>query len=102
MLTRFIYRSQLGIGTVGNGSPTPVSVHLPPGAHVVSVSGGDIYTLAVTCDGRVLGWGNNFQGQLGNGTRTGNSTTPVRALLPDGTAAAVSAGDGQGLAIANP
>ena len=93
---------QLGNGSTGGGSTTPVFVHMPAGAHAVAVAGGDIYTLAVTCDGHVLGWGNNFQGQLGNGTTT-SSTTPVRAVLPAGTfAAAVSAGDAQGLAIANP
>jgi alpha-tubulin suppressor-like RCC1 family protein len=45
---------QLGDGTTTDRT-SPVFVHLPAGAHAVSVAGGDIYTLAVTCDGRVLG-----------------------------------------------
>ena len=95
------FDGQFGDGTTTNRT-SPVPVHLPAGATVKAIAANGYDSIALISDGRVLGWGNNFQGQLGNGTTT-SSTTPVRALLPAGTfAAAVSAGDAQGLAIANP
>lgn len=50
---------------------------------VVALAGGGRHSLAVLADGRVLAWGANDQGQLGDGTRT-DSAVPVAVAAPDG------------------
>jgi alpha-tubulin suppressor-like RCC1 family protein len=73
---------------LGNGTTTasdiPVKVQLPPGTEVTTMRAGCGHTLALTTTGRVLAWGYNGNGELGNGTTT-SSLTPVRVKLPQGT-----------------
>ncbi|MEV4255092.1 Ig-like domain repeat protein [Spirillospora sp. NPDC049652] len=73
---------QLGDGTTTQRD-TPVYVELPDGVTVTRVAGGEQHSLAVTSDGRVLAWGRNYYGTLGNGTTTPR-TTPGYVNLPDG------------------
>jgi alpha-tubulin suppressor-like RCC1 family protein len=82
------FQGQLGIGTSGAGTDTnlPVAVHLPAGTTVKSVSAGLYHNLALTTSGKVLAWGLDQFGQLGNGTVDANGIpTPVPATLPTGT-----------------
>ncbi len=44
---------------------------------IVSVEGGATHSLAVKSDGTVWAWGDNLNGQLGNGTTT-DSWVPVQ------------------------
>nr|WP_228046537.1 Ig-like domain repeat protein [Saccharopolyspora sp. HNM0983] len=77
----------------------PGDVQLPTGVSVTDVEGGDDHTLAVTSDGRVLAWGGNGAGQLGDGTNE-SSSVPVDVALPeDAEVLAVSAGYGFSLAL---
>lgn len=61
-------------GTLGTGaldsSPVPVPVDSTPlGARTITnVAAGFFHSLAVASDGTVWAWGQNFDGQLGNGT----------------------------------
>ena len=55
-----------------------------------AISAGCTTGLARTASGRVLAWGDNFSGELGDGTTTA-SNTPVLVHLP---AAAVAIGSG--------
>ena len=48
------------------------------------VSAGQSHSLAVGSDGNLYAWGNNTNGQLGNGTTT-NQTTATKATTPTGT-----------------
>ncbi|MHB8296285.1 MAG: RCC1 domain-containing protein [Acidimicrobiales bacterium] len=75
---------QLGSGTVSQYSSTPVKVALPSSASVVQVAAGGTHALAVTSTGALYAWGDNGQGQLGNGTRT-TSPAPLRVPLAAGT-----------------
>jgi len=91
-------------GQLGDGSTTdrsvPVLVHLPAGTRVTGIAGGDFHSVAVTTDGRVLAWGFNDEGQLGNGTAT-SSSVPVPVDLPAFTRAfAVAARGNFSLALA--
>jgi alpha-tubulin suppressor-like RCC1 family protein len=74
-------------GQLGNDSGTdvdrPVQVKGENGVGnligVVAIAAGDYSSYAVKGDGSVWAWGNNFNGQLGNGSYN-NSDTPVRVL----------------------
>jgi alpha-tubulin suppressor-like RCC1 family protein len=86
---------QLGNGTTTNTGcfciSTPVAVSLPSGTTVTAIAGGDYHSLALTSSGQVLAWGDNYNGELGNGTTT-NSSTPVQVSLPSGTTVTAIAG----------
>src|SRR5439155_1645373 len=80
---------QLGNGTRAPvGTPTAERVAGLPGAS--AVSGGFHHTCALLSDDTVQCWGENVDGQLGDGTTTSSSTpVPVRGITG---AVAVSAG----------
>ena len=95
-----------GTGQLGNGSTTdsdtPVNVALPSGTSVTQAAAGDGFSLAVTSSGGVLGWGDDEEGELGNGEVSGSPvTSPVTVSLPSGTSVTqVAAGtDDFGLAL---
>ena len=83
---------QLGNGTSSyHAQTTPVMVKtpdrntypdLPADFTYVQVSAGNNHSLALGSDGNAYAWGRNDSGQLGDGTRT-NQTTPVRVKTPD-------------------
>jgi alpha-tubulin suppressor-like RCC1 family protein len=73
-------RGELGIGAKGIRL-TAVRVQLPRGVKVVSASAGLLHSLALTTTGRVLAWGGNGDGQLGDGSIM-DSGVPVSVHLP--------------------
>ena len=50
---------------------------------IVSISAGDGHNLAMDKHGRVWAWGNNWEGQIGDGTTT-HRLAPVCVLVPNG------------------
>src|SRR5437870_1131473 len=68
---------QLGTGTAGAVSTTPVRVGGITGA--IAVTAGWQHTCALLGDGTAQCWGRNLEGQLGDGTTT-SSSTPVRVV----------------------
>ncbi|QVQ51184.1 hypothetical protein J4H86_20515 [Spiractinospora alimapuensis] len=89
---------QLGDGETANAS-TPVNVDLPAGESLVQVVGGQYHSLAVTSRGRLLSWGRNNYGQLGDGTST-NREAPAEVELPgEATVTHVAAGSAHSLAV---
>src|SRR6266516_3717757 len=90
---------QLGTGTPGGSSATPVPVLLPAGTKVTAISAGTAHNLALTSKGKVLAWGFNADMELGDGTVGSLSATPGQVLLPPGVkVTAVAAGDSHSLA----
>ncbi|MBM4165221.1 MAG: hypothetical protein FJ222_12395, partial [Lentisphaerae bacterium] len=96
-------------GQVGDGTTTtrnaPVQVKLSGGAPLSGVAGiaaRDNRTVAWKTDGTVWAWGENFFGQLGDGT-TITRLNPVQVIMQDGTAlsnvTAVAAGSSHTLAL---
>jgi alpha-tubulin suppressor-like RCC1 family protein len=61
-------------GQLGNGTTTssgqPVGVMLPAGTKVASISAGCSDGLVRTASGKVLAWGYNGDGELGDGSET--------------------------------
>jgi len=74
---------ELGHGNRSPLSNTPVTVRVPPGAVVTSVRAACDHSVALTSTGRVLTWGADNWGQLGNGT-TASRAKPGYAKLPKG------------------
>lgn len=77
---------QLGNGSAGNSAadrlvPGPVSDNLA--TDIAAMAAGRGHTLALRCDGTVLGWGYNNVGQLGDGSTT-NRPTPVVVAKENG------------------
>jgi alpha-tubulin suppressor-like RCC1 family protein len=75
-------------GELGDGTTrlreTPVQARLPKGVKVAAATAGLLHALALTTDGRVLAWGFNTDGQLGNGS-TADRHVPILVRLPQGT-----------------
>jgi alpha-tubulin suppressor-like RCC1 family protein len=67
---------QLGRGTTSDHEVTPARVTGLSG--VVKISAGGYFELALRSDGTVWVWGDNEDGALANGTRTGYSAAPVK------------------------
>ncbi len=79
-------------GQLGDGSTitrlTPVQVKMEDGtalSDVTAVVAGGYHTVALKSDGSVWAWGDNYYGQLGDGTNV-TRLTPVQVMLADGTA----------------
>ncbi|HEX2315386.1 MAG TPA: S8 family serine peptidase [Thermomonospora sp.] len=90
-------QGQLGNGTATD-SATPVQVSGIANAVGIS-AGGDGHALAVLADGTVKAWGDNDQGQLGNGTTT-DSASPLTVLTgASAQPGTVAAGGGHSLVV---
>jgi Regulator of chromosome condensation (RCC1) repeat len=63
-------------------SSVPVRPALPAGADVTAVAAGYLFSLALTSDGRVLAWGDNSNGELGDGTTTNRPVPGPRRSAP--------------------
>jgi alpha-tubulin suppressor-like RCC1 family protein len=73
---------QLGDGTTQN-SATPVEVSAPGGATFAEIRVGHGVSCGLTTAGRVFCWGENWAGQLGNGSNN-DSQVPVEVAVPAG------------------
>jgi alpha-tubulin suppressor-like RCC1 family protein len=91
---------QLGTGNQkSTEAPVPVSLPLKQGEKVTAVAAGDAFSLALTSAGRVLAWGANSNGQLGDTTGTTRTSPVPVALPPNTTVTAISAGPTFALAL---
>ncbi|HLX88659.1 MAG TPA: Ig-like domain repeat protein, partial [Acidimicrobiales bacterium] len=89
---------QLGNGTTTNHA-TRVAVSMPSGVTATSIAAGQYHSLATGSNGKLYAWGENANGQLGNGTTT-NSLTPAEVSMPSGvTATSINAGNTHSVAI---
>jgi alpha-tubulin suppressor-like RCC1 family protein len=92
-------------GQLGNGSTTdrhvPIRVRLPNGTKkITALTAGRYFSMALTAGHRILAWGLNDEGQLGDGS-TMDRLRPVRATNADGFAAtAIGAGFNSATALA--
>jgi len=77
------YNGQLGDGTTNN--ETSGSVAVSGISTAVKIATGTYHVCALLTNGQVWCWGNNAQGDLGDGTTT-NRSSPVQAGLPTDTA----------------
>jgi uncharacterized delta-60 repeat protein len=97
--------SQLGNGNGANqGAPVAVAGGLLDGKTLVSMSGGFQHSVALCVDGTIATWGDNLEGQLGNGDsvdRSSNVPTAVeQGFLPPGIhPVTVAAGGSHTLAL---
>ena len=98
---------QLGDGTkTGQLSPIPVTTSgVLAGQSISSVAAGERHSVALSSTGEIYTWGENFQGQLGDGTRTEDRTVPVQLTRSEAIAgvsfSAISAGEEHTLALSD-
>ena len=90
---------QLGNGITGGLSDVPVAVSGL--SKVTAVSAGSNHSMALLSSGAVMTWGENKQGQLGNGTVGEPSDVPV-AVSALAKAVGISAGGAHDLAFGEP
>ncbi len=88
---------ELGLGFISFAEGTPQQV--VGLSNVVVIGAGTYHSLAVTADGAVWGWGENYYGQVGDGNSgVGAVPTPVQ-VLGLANVVAVDGGEGHSLAL---
>jgi alpha-tubulin suppressor-like RCC1 family protein len=90
-------QGQLGIGRISNVGISPLLIDAPE--EIAALAGGERHGLALLQDGGVLSWGNNEDGQLGNGrifNEDHDAPAPVSGLSE---ATAIAAGGNHSLAL---
>jgi len=90
-------RGQLGQGATTSTSPTPVRVVSLPTMAITAIAAGGGHALALMSDGSVWAWGDNAEGQLGDGTTTSRSASVRVVGLTSVTA--IAAGTAHSLAL---
>jgi alpha-tubulin suppressor-like RCC1 family protein len=88
-------------GQLGDGGNKPSSVPVRVGGlsgRFVAIAAGASYGLALRSDGTVWGWGDDFQGQLGNGSNS-DTTSAVEVTGLTGRAVYIAAGKAHSLAV---
>jgi alpha-tubulin suppressor-like RCC1 family protein len=101
-------KGQLGDNTTSDRRlPVPVKNEDGTGflSNIIAIAAGYQHSLALAHDGTVWAWGDNSEGQLGNGSVT-NSRLPVQVLNGDGTGnlskiSAIAAGYKHSLTLAD-
>ena len=73
-------QGQLGDGTSFSGTRALTPLQVPGIDGVDSVDDSHNFVLALKSDGTVWGWGNNFNGQLGDGSGVSPRTRPVQTV----------------------
>ena len=73
---------QIGDGTTDN-KLTPTKITLANGIKPKQIASGSYHTLAIGDDGNLYTWGENYRGQLGDGTNNSNPT-PKKITLASG------------------
>lgn len=81
---------QLGDGTTTNHS-MPIDV-VGLGSGVIAIAVGGYHTCALTTDDGVKCWGQNYYGQLGNGTMIDRNIVPVAVIELEDSITAITAG----------
>lgn len=69
------------LGRVTKNSNQFIPIEVPNVIDIKSVSAGGLHTCALRKDGIIFCWGNNFQGQLGNGMFTSTNGRPYKVSL---------------------
>ena len=87
---------ELGNGTNVSDSNVPVTV--TGLSHVKAISAGGQVSLAMLKNGTVMAWGDNLDGELGNGTNVSDSNVPV-TVTGLSSVKAISAGGSVSLAM---
>ncbi len=81
---------QVGIGSAGGGVQSPTSIVLPAGRTATRLALGQSHSCALLDNATVTCWGSDSSGQLGNGSATGNVTSPPAALAISSVASIVA------------
>jgi alpha-tubulin suppressor-like RCC1 family protein len=90
-----------GFGTIGDGTSTQrLSPRMTTLTGVTQVNEGVNVSAAIVSGGRLLTWGQNFHGSLGNGTSSTNQLSPGSPVFTGVTQ--VSIDGGMGIVLANP
>jgi alpha-tubulin suppressor-like RCC1 family protein len=88
---------QLGTGMIGFGTNSDVSVAVSGLTGVTAIGAGGYHSLALMGSGKVVAWGQNYHGQLGNGSIE-RSDTPLLVGGVSGVTA-IAAGEFHSLAL---
>ncbi len=64
----------IGVGGIGDLGTTS------PSTPIIQISAGGAFAIALDSSGNVFTWGQDNEGQLGNGSASGHSATPVEVL----------------------
>ncbi len=83
---------QLGDGNSDEGDYEPIMVIIPFNRDVVSIAAGGWHSCAIMDNGKVMCWGANGYGQIGNGESGDDETTPVYSSLGTDTARSIVTG----------